>query len=70
MIDKVFNPRKTFQADLALLKLQNPIPKFTDFIQPHCIPFSNSHAPEIDVGETVTLNGFGYTDEDEIQLVP
>ena len=37
-----WNP-KTFQSDIALFKLKNPIEKFTDYIQPHCLSF---HAEE------------------------
>ena len=30
----------TNKADLAILQITNPIPKWTDFIMPACMPFS------------------------------
>ena len=39
----IYHPDADFttnKADLAILQLTNPIPKWTDFIMPACMPFS------------------------------
>ena len=36
MINSNYDPN-TFEADIAILKLQNSIPEWTDYIQPACI---------------------------------
>jgi trypsin len=51
----------TFQADIAILKLKNPIPEWTDFIQPACIKYTSE--AEIESGVTVKAVGMGATSE-------
>ena len=55
--------KQTYQADVALMKMKTPIVQYTDYIQPHCLPFPSDKTPLVTPGSKVTVVGFGFTDE-------
>lgn len=58
----------TFKADVVLLKLINPIPEWSDYIQPTCIPFANvASGPKIIEGMEVDVIGMGAHHEGALE---
>jgi hypothetical protein len=55
--------QNSFQNDIAIMKMKTPIFAYTDYLQPHCLPFPSSKTPSHNPGQQVTIVGFGYTDE-------
>lgn len=51
--------------DIALIKLKDPVPKFTKFITPICLPESTT---QFGTDDCCTLAGWGKTAADEKQL--
>ncbi|XP_070561154.1 clotting factor C-like [Ptychodera flava] len=60
IIPSPHNDPKTFDADIALLKLDTPV-AFTKYIRPVCLPLNNADDGVADQGDLAVVVGWGKT---------